>query len=230
MTALFIDIHTHQTATTCSVPLFSYGIHPWWLRHDHDPAKYLEFLETLLQEHRIAAIGETGIDHLDKDTIPLQLKVFEKHILLSEQYQKPLIIHNVKATADLLLLHKKHRPRQTWILHGFNGSEEEARQLTQREICLSVGESLYYQNRKINKTIKSIPLDYLFLETDMSEHSIQDIYAKASERLNLPKEVLKTRLFANFARLNITRWKTGETEHDCSSETMALINLERAMS
>lgn len=187
----------------------------------------MERLEALLAEGRVAAIGETGIDRLHHDTLPLQIETFEKQILLSERYQKPMILHNVRATADLLRLHKKHQPLQPWIVHGFNGNEEEARQLTDRGIFLSVGESLLFPNRKIGKTILSIPWDYLFFETDTSERDIQEIYVKAAERLSLPLEKLKDRVFANFERLKLTPWKAGEETQDCSSATMALINWER---
>lgn len=209
---------------THSSPLFSYGLHPWKVEQPN-----LTRLETLLKENRIAAIGETGLDRIHKDTFELQLEYFEKHILLSEQYQKPLIIHNVKATADILKLHKKHRPSQTWIIHGFNGTETEVRQLTDKGICLSVGEGLFFPNRKISQSIKSIPLESLFLETDTSGKTIQEIYEKASELLNLKLDLLKRQIFANFARLNLTPWKTGNNAPDCSSATMALINLDEAM-
>ena len=112
----FIDIHTHRRVVANGTQ-WSAAIHPWRVKHSN-----LTRLETLLKENRIAAIGETGLDRIHKDTFNLQLEYFEKHILLSEQYQKPLIIHNVKATADILKLHKKHRPSQTWIIHGFNGT------------------------------------------------------------------------------------------------------------
>ena len=210
----------------------TYGVHPWKLDTviaSEAKQSTLTVLETLLKENRIAAIGETGIDRAHKDTIPLQLELFEKHILLSEQYQKPLIIHNVRGTADILRLHKKYQPKQAWIIHGFNGTATEAHQLTDRGIYLSVGESLFYENRKIHESITSIPLDCLFFETDTSEKTIQEIYGKASELLKLPVDQLKEQIFANFARLNLNLWNNGMTEPGCSSATMALINLETAM-
>ena len=217
----------------------TYGIHPWTFdgtslrgpRAQRGGTKQsnLTLLEKYLQENKIVAIGETGLDRLHKDTYDLQTEYFEKHILLSEQYQKPLIIHNVKATADILKLHKKHQPRQAWIIHGFNGTIEEAHQLTERGIFLSVGESIFYPNRKITKTLLSLPLEYLFLETDTSEKTIQQVYGKASELLNLPLNVLKEQIFANFARLKIDVWKTGNNVPGCSSATMALICLDEAM-
>ena len=215
----FIDIHTHQSGDG----YFTYGIHPWRLQPK------LSLLETLLKEDKIVAIGETGLDRLHKDTYDLQIEYFEKHILLAEQYQKPLIIHNVKATADILRLHKKYQPKQVWIIHGFNGNVEEIRQLTERGIHLSVGESIFYPNRKITQSILSIPLEYLFLETDTSEKTIQQIYEKAAELLNLPIDQLKEQIFTNFARLKLNPWKTGNNEPGCSSATMALICLDEAM-
>lgn len=226
----FINIHTHNPHLDSG--LYSYGIHPWWLclcDQSETIQKDFELLEKLLQENRIAAIGEMGIDNISKTTLSQQIEVFEKQIPLSERYQKPLIIHNVHGTNEILRLHKTHHPKQTWILHGFNGTVEEAHQLTERGFFLSVGESLFYPNRKISTTIKSIPLDHLFLETDVSQRTIQEIYEKAAELLNIPMDTLKQRLFANFARLNLTTWKTGNNGQDCLSATMALINLERVM-
>ena len=221
MDAPFIDLHTHHTRIDSG--LYSYGIHPWHVETDRDTG----LLEHLLEEGRLAAIGETGIDRIHKDTLSLQLDVFEKHIQLSEYYQKPLIIHNVKATADLMRFHKKYQPRQTWIIHGFNGSVEEMAQLVGCSCCLSVGESIFYTNRKISKSILSIPLDYLFLETDTSEKTIQQIYEKAAELLNLSVDQLRKQLFSNFVRLNLKGWKTGNNVTDCSSAPIALRNLEK---
>lgn len=218
----FIDIHTHRIAAATAFP--TYGIHPWAVKNAS-----LKLLEQLLREDKIAAIGETGLDRAHPDTYNLQREVFERHILLSEQYRKPLIIHNVRATADILGLHQKHRPQQAWILHGFNGNADEIRQLTERGIYLSIGESLFYPNRKITRSLNSIPLESFFFETDTSEKTIQEIYQKASELLNLPILQLKEQIFANFARLNLTSWKTGNNVPDCSSATMALINLDEAM-
>ena len=220
----FIDIHTHHQEDT----LTSYGIHPWWF---DDPAYHpdndLQLLERLLREDKLAAIGETGIDKLHPETLALQIESFEKHIALSETYQKPLILHNVKGTETLLQLRKKHKPAQAWIIHGFNGNENEVRQLVSQGFYLSVGASLLYENRKITKSIKSIPLDYLFFETDTAGNSIGEIYRKAAMLLDLPLAQLKERIFANFARLHLTTWKPGTNVPEGDSGTMALSNRER---
>lgn len=210
----FVDIHTHKPYPCCG---YSYGIHPWSVRQGG-----------LTLPPEVAAIGETGLDRAHPETYDLQMEVFEQHILLAETHRKPLIIHNVRATADILRLHKKHQPTQPWILHGFNGNTQEINQLTERGIYLSVGDSIFYPNRKITQSITSIPLEYLFLETDTSARTIQDIYEKAAELLNIPLQQLKQQIFTNFARLNLSPWKTGNNALDCSSATMALVNLDEA--
>ncbi len=236
MTAPFIDIHTHRDGRAIAdegklscCHGFTYGIHPWWLaREGYDPEPDLRRLEGLLQRDQLAAIGEAGIDKPCGASLDLQAEVFGKHILLSEQYGKPLVIHQVKGVETVLRLHRQRQPRQAWILHGFNGSAEEALQLTGRGIYLSVGAGIMFKNRKIVQSIKSIPLDHLFFETDTADLDVQVIYAQASTILELPMEVLKEKIFANFARINHTTWQTGKIAPDCSSATMAWINLERA--
>lgn len=224
----FIDIHRHRP-TGCLPQGFTFGIHPWWFdEEDYDPEQDLKRLEDMLRQDKLAAIGETGIDKLHQASLPMQIEVFEKHILLSEQYQKSLIIHNVRGNDVLMRLHKKHKPAQKWIIHGFNGTEEEIRQLTDKGLFLSVGTALLFKNRKIINSIKSIPLDHLFFESDMEDQEVAVVYEKASMLLQIPLELLKEKIFANFAQLNIDLWKTGETEPVCSSATMALIDLGRA--
>ena len=225
----FIDIHRHRERETAWG--YSYGVHPWWLdEKDYDPEQDLRRLKEMLDQDKLAAIGETGIDSLHEAPLALQAEVFEKHILLSEQYRKPLIIHNVKGNDTVLRLHRTLHPRQAWILHGFNGTAEEAVQLTGKGLYLSVGTALLFKNRKIIQSIKSIPLEYLFFETDTAECGVEAVYDQASSILQIPIGRLKEIIFTNFARLNLDTWKTGKNEPDCSSETRALIDLGRAMS
>jgi len=216
----FVDIHTHHDETTevtaivnygmlSDIPTrdegaFSYGVHPWWFDEHPEPEflkRQLVLLEQLLHEGRLAAIGETGIDKVHKESLVLQKEAFGQHILLSERYQKPLIIHNVRGIMELLELHHQCQPKQAWIIHGFNGTAEEAKQLTDKGLYLSVGESIFYENRKITKSITSIPLDHLFLETDTGDFGIEQIYAEVAKRIELPVDTLTERLFQNYEKV-----------------------------
>jgi len=138
---------------------------------------------------------------MHKDSFEQQIAVFERQIELSEALQKSMILHDVRSHNEIIALRKKHKVQQPWILHGFNGTEQDIQQLTRQGVYLSVGESLLHPERKIYNSFRFIDLDYLFLETDMSEVGIETIYEAAAKLLGIDIVVLQRRLFANFARL-----------------------------
>ena len=223
----FIDIHTHTAKTADDliqivnldlgqdVPkqgYFSYGIHPWALDNaDFQVEEAFEVLEERLQSPNVLALGEAGLDKMHKESYEQQIAVFEIQIDLSETLQKPMILHDVKSHNEILALRKKHKAKQPWILHGFNGTEQDIRQLTGQGLYLSVGESLMHSERKIAKSLKSIPLELLFLETDMAEIGIESVYDAAVKLLDLDINTLRAQIFTTFAAL----WNIGKTEPAC---------------
>ncbi len=122
-----------------------------------------------MQLPQVVMLGEAGLDKTHKASFERQIELFERQIELSEVLQKPMILHDVRSHNEIIALRKKHKAKQPWIVHGFNGTEQDIRQLVGQGIYLSVGESLLYLDRKISKSFKFIDLDYLFLETDMAK-------------------------------------------------------------
>lgn len=213
----YIDIHSHTTKTndsciqivnlelnqTCPEQgFYSYGIHPWALDNvDFQIEEALSLLEARLQSPNVLALGEAGLDKIHKASFERQVAVFERQIELSEALQKPMILHDVRSHNEIIALRKKHKAVQPWIVHGFSGTEQDVRQLIGQGIYLSVGESLLHPERKIYKPFKFIDLNYLFLETDMSEIGVETIYEAAANLLEMDLPALQTRIFSNFARL-----------------------------
>jgi Tat protein secretion system quality control protein TatD with DNase activity len=91
-------------------------------------------------------------------------------------------------------------------MHGFNGNEQEIRQLTDAGICISAGEAIMHDERHITKALHIIPTDRLFLETDTWDGSIRTIYKRAAELLKTDEEALREIIFANFARITNNRY------------------------
>ena len=181
---------------------YSYGIHPWALDNvDFRLEEALSLLGESLQSPNVFALGEAGLDKMHKASFEKQIELFEQQIELSETLQKPMILHDVKSHNEILALRKKHKAKQPWILHGFNGTEQDIQQLTGQGLFLSVGESVLHSERKIVKSLKSIPLEMLFLETDMAEIDIETIYEVAANLLEMDILSLKEQIFSNFARL-----------------------------
>ena len=213
----FVDIHTHTLKSGDNlIPIvnldlnqpcpkhgfFSYGIHPWALDDaEFQSEKALQILEKKLKLPQVIALGEAGLDKMHKASFEKQIELFERQIELSETLQKPMILHDVKSHNEIIVLRKKHKAVQPWILHGFSGTEQNVRQLIGQGIYLYVGESLLNLERKIYKSFKFIDLDYLFLETDMAEIGIESVYEAAANLLEMDLSVMQTRIFSIFAQL-----------------------------
>ena len=213
----FINIHTHTLKygdnliqivnLNLNQPCpeqgyYSYGIHPWEAdKADFQRETAFQCLEERLNNPNVLALGEAGLDKMHKASFEKQIELFERQIELSEALQKPMILHDVRSHNEIIALRKKHKARQPWILHGFNGTEQDIKQLTGQGLYLSVGESLLHSERKITKSLKNIPLDLLFFETDMAEIEIETVYEAAAKLLEMDLAVLQTRIFANFAQL-----------------------------
>lgn len=207
---MYYDIHTHnnkeneknkcrmvslQAKGDCVFPPFStaedrpadyfysLGIHPWFINEIHleQDIKYLRKYAPLSE---VKAIGECGLDKLCQTNFELQKKVFIEQITISEKIEKPLIIHCVKSFNELITLKKDLKPHQTWIIHGFRGKPEQAKQLILHNFFLSFG-PLYHPD-----TLKETPLNKIFFETDDSNEDISSVYKKAAETLIIPEEKL----------------------------------------
>lgn len=210
---LFFDAHTHtalQSKNTVAIENkypnslhftnpFSIGMHPWCLKKE-TIKNHLLLVEQRLQDKNCYAIGECGLDKNSTADFKLQQQVFIEHIQLSEQYNKPIIIHCVKAYQELIALKKQHSPKQFWIVHGFNKSWQLAESLLKNTILLSFGDAMLH-NKKLQEVFLNINLDSILLETDASETSIFTIYAIAAELKQMEEHVLQEQISTNFKRI-----------------------------
>ena len=65
---------------------------------------------------------EVITDRVCKVDINLQKKVFLKHIEIANKYNKPIIIHCVKAYSDFIEIIKTGINKTPWVFHGFNSN------------------------------------------------------------------------------------------------------------
>ena len=150
----------------------------------------------------LKAIGECGLDRACDSDFELQREVFIKQIELSEQYHKPLIIHAVRSYPDIIAIRKETKSNQPWIIHGFNGNEHSAEQLLRHDgIYLSLGDVLFKNEKRAERLLDIIPSDRLFLETDVAERSIVEVYEKASLLSGVATDILRKDIFDNFVKI-----------------------------
>jgi len=195
----FYDIHSHRWENNDVVRVLSkniddspidtdlhnaycsYGIHPYYIDNYE---RQLSDLRKELNQNNVVAIGECGLDKLVKASMDTQIFVFKSQALMAEEYKFPLIIHCVKAWDELLAVRKELKTESKWIIHGFRGNASLAKQLISHGLYLSFG--LFFN---IEAPLAAYP-EKIFLETDNSEFSIQDVYTKIKSAIGVTEEEL----------------------------------------
>lgn len=206
----FIDIHTHQKNTSTKVfsvlniypnsanftMPFSIGIHPWYLE-EKTISEALKTVEKQLQHKNCIALGECGLDKLAKTDFKLQQEVFSQQIALSEKYEKPLIIHCVKAFDELIALKKQVKPKQVWIVHGFEKNKQLGKSLLKNGLFLSFGKALL-QHHSLQELVAEINFYQFFLETDDAAFDIKELYQKVASIKQITVDEVIRKITYNF--------------------------------
>jgi TatD DNase family protein len=211
----YLDMHTHGGKPSSGVFIieclmahedkfpddlsgvaYTFGIHPWFLSETNHKQQ-INAVEKAAGLPNMIAIGEAGFDKLRGPSPDLQRKVFEEQVVIAEEHLKPVIIHCVKAWDELLAAQKKLKPKTPWMIHGFRGSVEMAKQLLSKGIYLSFWFD-YIMRPESAVLLKSLPKDKIFLETDGADIDIKEIYRKGAIDLNLTINELKTIILNNF--------------------------------
>lgn len=211
------DIHTHRRDTDWRYAIFdscaaafvfpegerkpcylSAGIHPCSLTETNIPEQWEKLMATL-QDERVVAVGEAGLDKRACLPFDRQCSLFRQVIALADERNLPLLIHVVKASDEIIRLKKALRPRNPWIIHGFRGRRELAQAYLRQGIYLSYGEK--YQEASLCAT----PLDSLFIETDESGTEVRELYKRMAKILSISDETLQEKIRQNVDRLFLRR-------------------------
>ncbi len=112
----------------------------------------------------IIAIGECGLDGLNKDNFCEQKKIFEELIALSERIKKPLIVHSRKAEASVLDMLESSNVKRV-LLHCFCGKKSLVKKALDLGFYFSIPTNIVRaQNFKMISDI--VDINHLFCETD----------------------------------------------------------------
>jgi len=214
----YIDIHNHDSKHAEGVFILnnlmahegilpeyqsgiihSLGIHPWFLTENHHDI-LLGFVKHYAPGNSISAIGEAGFDKLKGPEMKLQHRTFAEQAALSEELEKPLVIHCVRAWDELMSAHKELKPKMPWLVHGFRGKKELAMQLISKNTYISFWFD-FIVRPEASVLVRSIPIDRIFLETDGSGADIKEIYRKVAADLGMTTDTLKNHIIKNFKEL-----------------------------
>ena len=142
-----------------------YGLHPYLAAEHADDD--IRLLQDWLDNKPCVAIGECGLDYRkDQADRQLQWKFFNAQLALAHALEKPVVIHAVRATGDVIDSIKNY-PGLRGMVHSYSGSYEQALQLIDLGFYISFGGAITYDNaKKLRAAAGKIPLASILLETD----------------------------------------------------------------
>ena len=206
----FVDIHTHHSLQN-TIGLRSYrlgvedcgsardtysaGIHPWDVCRVDDAQQLLTDLHTL----RCSAIGEIGLDKACDADFATQTKLFKQQVIIAHKRNLPIVIHCVKAQQEVVEILANH-PTPAVIFHGFIGSFQQAEQLWKNGHYLSFG-FCALKSPKTLDALRHCPAEFLFLESDTHEESINALYEQVAQLRGVSVEELRESIYNNYNRI-----------------------------
>ena len=144
----------------------SAGLHPM---ADESDEFSIDYLTELASDNKVVAIGETGLDYYyHKGDPSWQQQRFRAHLQVANKLNKPAIIHTRDAGDDTLaILKQENAERCSGVIHCFTESQVFADQALELGLMISISGIITFRNADaLRKVAKTIPDDYLLIETD----------------------------------------------------------------
>jgi TatD DNase family protein len=143
----------------------AYGLHPMFLAR-HRPQD-LDELAAWLERERPAAVGECGLDHFVEGLDPdAQRRYFDGQLVLARDFRLPVVVHARRAVDDVIAAIRRVGGLRG-VVHSWSGSDQQAAQLFDLGFSLGIGGPVTFERaRRLRRTVATMPLERLLLETD----------------------------------------------------------------
>ncbi len=186
---MLIDIHTHRP--TEAVTIRTVGVHPWHAAECSLPS--VEAIEAA------DAVGEIGLDKACGVDFEMQRALFVKQLELAERFEKPVVLHCVRAFEEVMTLLERYTLRAV-LFHSFIGSREQAARAVKKGYYLSFGARTEGSNKTI-EALRETPLERLFVETDETDTTIEAMYLTIARLRGTEVEELEEATAENYKRI-----------------------------
>lgn len=187
------------------------GLYPYFVSTHEE--QDLETLQKTLSDPRVVALGEIGLDE-DVEDFDRQCFFFERQLEIAESLSLPVIMHVRRNQGQGLKRVKRHN-LIGGVVHAFSGSVEEAEGWLDLGMMIGVGGVITYERAiKTRRTIASLPLNRLVLETDSPDMAVQgtakgegtplmlrQVFDVLCDIRNEPRDEIEFALWDNASRL-----------------------------
>lgn len=145
----------------------SIGLHPHEAQHYANRSPKLVEFAKLINEPKVVAIGECGLDFYYKHSPKSdQIAVLNFQIELALEKKLPIIFHVREAFDDFWPIFDKYHGIRG-VLHSYTDSVENLTKALERNLHIGInGIATFANNQKLLEVYKKVPQDKLLLETD----------------------------------------------------------------
>ena len=171
----------------------AFGIHP------DDAEKMTE--DTLNEIRRLChlpkavAIGEIGLDyywHKEEHEHEIQKKMFLAQMEIAREEKLPFMVHSRDAAKDTFDLIAAREKGQRGVIHCYSYSPEMAQEYVKMGYFIGVGGVVTFKNaKKLVKTVETIPLSSIVLETDCPYMAPEPHRGTRNDSRNIPYVIAK---------------------------------------
>ena len=125
----------------------------------------LRDMAPLFEDPKVVAVGEAGLDHHWPVPADEQYALFEAQLRLALELDKPIVVHDREAHAEVYELLKKYKPKG--VVHCFSGSAEDALWIARQGMFIGFGGGCTFKGAKrAVKALQALSLQNIVLETD----------------------------------------------------------------
>ena len=175
---------------------------------DVDIDKEIEFIRK--NKDQIVAIGEVGLDGLDKKHFWQQKELFQKMIDLAKELDKPIIVHSRKAEKDAVEMLQASKVKKV-LLHCFCGKKNLIKRAEDIGYYFSVPTNVV-RAENFQSLARNVSINRLFAETDapwLSPHKdkrnepafVVESYKEIAKQKGLTVEEVTKNIYMNWQRL-----------------------------
>ncbi len=170
--------------------MYTLGIHPMYVNtvQPDDLALLRVQVQAALSDPKFLGIGEIGLDYfepgLDRQ---VQWQIFIEQLKIAKDFDLPVIMH-VRRSQDMILKGLRQIQPVSGIAHAFNGSEQQAAQFIERNICLGFGGAMTFTRAlQIRRLAAQLPIEAIVLETDAPDIAPEWINHQRNDPTQLPR-------------------------------------------
>lgn len=171
---------------------YALGIHPLLVpqARDDDLQRLAQALETHVDDPRLVAVGEVGLDFFVPALCEPEMRARQEHFYLEQlklarRFDLPVILHVRRSVDRVLRGLRAVVPEAGWtgIAHAFAGSRQQAQAFIALGLKLGFGGAVTFDRAlRLRRLASELPLQDLVLETDAPDIPPHWLYKTAAER------------------------------------------------